>query len=94
MRILRLGAVLALGLLAVPASSQPAGDPLIGLWAGQYGFDPGLSGTLTIKRNGESWHAFIDGAATDFRASGNAVDCTAEGSAAHRSADTRPPDGR
>jgi CubicO group peptidase (beta-lactamase class C family) len=48
--------------LSLPASAQPAPNPLIGLWGAEKDFGPDISGTLTIARSRSGLDATIGAA--------------------------------
>ena len=62
---LRLLVAFALLTLSVSAVAQDKDAALVGMWGYNLQFPVGLSGPLTVQRNGRHWHAEIAGAKAD-----------------------------
>jgi CubicO group peptidase (beta-lactamase class C family) len=69
----------ALLLTNQPARSQPAADPLVGIWGSQTSYAPALRGELSVTRDGPDWQAKLAGAVTQSAVSGDQVRITFPG---------------
>jgi CubicO group peptidase (beta-lactamase class C family) len=53
----------------VPAAWAADAPPVVGLWAHETSFPPGLRGELTLTRRGDTWQAVLGGATAEAQAS-------------------------
>jgi len=62
--------LLLMAALPPPAAGQAAGsgDPMLGIWASESVYRPGLLGELVVRRAGTGWVATLAGAALPFTA--------------------------
>ncbi len=63
----------AVAVAALPGRTQPAEDPLVGLWAYETQSMPALDGPLTVTRTGLAWRGVIAGRSASAQAIGGTV---------------------